>query len=117
MSFRAFATTGILEGSYRENGIKKGFLNADEYVAFSEQAYAIGVVDYCQVYICLFFILKRKQKVHFVMAMDLLKEPQEEEDLNSFTTLKILKLPIFFLSQFALIPQIIQVFLYLIYYA
>jgi hypothetical protein len=31
-----FATIGFLEQSYRENGIKNGWLERDEYVAFSE---------------------------------------------------------------------------------
>lgn len=43
----AFATIGLLESQYRKNGYEKGFLDEDEYVSFSEQAYALGVVDYC----------------------------------------------------------------------
>eukprot|EP00727_Mastigamoeba_balamuthi_P008540 m51a1_g4308 hypothetical protein (869) ;mRNA; f:34648-38484 len=43
-----FATVGHIESSYRRNGFAKGFLAADEYVAFSEQAYGIGFVNYCK---------------------------------------------------------------------
>ena len=43
----AFGALAVLEGDYRANGVAKGFLKEDEYVAFSEQAYAIGVVEYC----------------------------------------------------------------------
>jgi len=43
----AFATIGILEQSYRENGIKKGFLKEDEYVTLSVQAYAMDVMNEC----------------------------------------------------------------------
>lgn len=32
-----FATIGFLEQTYRENGVKNGWLAEDEYVAFSEQ--------------------------------------------------------------------------------
>eukprot|EP00727_Mastigamoeba_balamuthi_P011557 m51a1_g7023 hypothetical protein (562) ;mRNA; r:47042-49335 len=42
-----FSTIGVIESSYRKNGIDKGFLAADEYVSFSEQAYGIGMVRYC----------------------------------------------------------------------
>eukprot|EP00457_Paulinella_chromatophora_P003327 gb/GEZN01003334.1/.p1 GENE.gb/GEZN01003334.1/~~gb/GEZN01003334.1/.p1 ORF type:complete len:619 (+),score=13.01 gb/GEZN01003334.1/:37-1893(+) len=45
-----FATIGILEWSYRQNGILKGWLKPAEYVAFSEQAYGAVVVDRCQKY-------------------------------------------------------------------
>ncbi|KAL7720290.1 Peptidase C1A papain C-terminal domain-containing protein [Entamoeba marina] len=43
----AFATMGLLEQSYRANGIKKGFLNENEFVTFSAQAYAIDVMEQC----------------------------------------------------------------------
>eukprot|EP01107_Rhizomastix_libera_P017462 TRINITY_DN828_c0_g1_i1.p1 TRINITY_DN828_c0_g1~~TRINITY_DN828_c0_g1_i1.p1 ORF type:complete len:647 (+),score=128.92 TRINITY_DN828_c0_g1_i1:270-1943(+) len=43
----AFSTIGLIEGSYRSNGVKKGLLSPDEYVSFSEQSYSLGVVDYC----------------------------------------------------------------------
>eukprot|EP00727_Mastigamoeba_balamuthi_P003942 m51a1_g13545 putative papain family cysteine protease domain containing protein (139) ;mRNA; f:982-1764 len=33
-----FSTMGLIESSYRKNGIEKGFLRDDEYVSFSEQA-------------------------------------------------------------------------------
>ncbi|ELP94009.1 hypothetical protein EIN_182360, partial [Entamoeba invadens IP1] len=44
----AFATIGLLEQSYRENGIKKGFLKENEYVRLSPQAYAIDVMNECE---------------------------------------------------------------------
>lgn len=34
-----FATIGFLEQTYRENGVKNGWLAEDEYVAFSEQVW------------------------------------------------------------------------------
>ena len=37
----------MLEGSYRAYGYAKGWLQKDEYVSFSEQAYGLGVIDYC----------------------------------------------------------------------
>lgn len=42
-----FATVGVLENNYRENGIEKGYLQANEFVPFSEQAYAIQVMKAC----------------------------------------------------------------------
>ncbi|KAH7825157.1 putative papain family cysteine protease domain containing protein [Monocercomonoides exilis] len=39
---------GFLEHSYRENGIKRGFLTKDEYVPFSVQAYGLEIVKECQ---------------------------------------------------------------------
>eukprot|EP00727_Mastigamoeba_balamuthi_P011556 m51a1_g7022 hypothetical protein (553) ;mRNA; r:44179-46497 len=42
-----FSTIGLIESSYRRYGIDRGFLAADEYVSFSEQAYGIGMVRYC----------------------------------------------------------------------
>lgn len=42
-----FATMGMMEGSYRKNGYAKGYLAEDEYVAFSEQVLALGLVKYC----------------------------------------------------------------------
>ena len=42
-----FCTLGFLEASYRAYGYRKGWLGEDEYVSFSEQAYGLGVVDYC----------------------------------------------------------------------
>eukprot|EP01105_Mastigella_eilhardi_P013716 TRINITY_DN3123_c0_g1_i1.p1 TRINITY_DN3123_c0_g1~~TRINITY_DN3123_c0_g1_i1.p1 ORF type:complete len:538 (-),score=171.18 TRINITY_DN3123_c0_g1_i1:375-1988(-) len=42
-----FATIGVLEQSYRENGVAKGYLTADQYVRFSEQAYGIATVREC----------------------------------------------------------------------
>ena len=42
-----FSSIGILEASYRINGIKKGFLNETEYVSFSEQAHGLEIIDHC----------------------------------------------------------------------
>ena len=42
-----FSTMGALEADYRANGIAKGFLKENEYVSFSEQAYGLGVIDFC----------------------------------------------------------------------
>ncbi|OHS99556.1 hypothetical protein TRFO_33966 [Tritrichomonas foetus] len=42
-----FATLFMLESQYRENGIRKGFLNKDEYVLFSKQAYGSWVLQEC----------------------------------------------------------------------
>lgn len=42
-----FATLFLLESQYRENGIRKGFLNKDEYVLFSKQAYGSYVLQEC----------------------------------------------------------------------
>jgi C1A family cysteine protease len=44
----AFSTVGHIEASYRKHGLEKGFLKENEYVRFSEQAYALSIVDYCQ---------------------------------------------------------------------
>jgi len=43
-----FSSIGIIEASYRENGLKKGFLKENEYVAFSEQAHGLEIIDHCQ---------------------------------------------------------------------
>ena len=43
-----FATLFLLESEYRENGIRKGFLNKDEYVLFSKQAYGSYILQECQ---------------------------------------------------------------------
>jgi len=43
-----FATIGILEQSYRQNGVEKGFLKEDEYVRLNEQAYGIAMIDACK---------------------------------------------------------------------
>jgi len=45
-----FATVGLLEWSYRDHGIKMGWLKEDEYVKLSEQAYGVVVLDRCQKY-------------------------------------------------------------------
>jgi len=43
-----FATVGILEQSYRANGVAKGYLSADQYVRFNEQAYGISMIEACK---------------------------------------------------------------------
>jgi len=43
-----FATIGVLEQSYRQNGIEKGFLKEDEYVRLNEQAYGIAMIEACK---------------------------------------------------------------------
>ncbi|ETV64213.1 hypothetical protein, variant [Aphanomyces astaci] len=42
-----FATIALLEWSYRANGVQHGWLQPDEYVALSEQAYGIEVMRLC----------------------------------------------------------------------
>ncbi|EQC31798.1 hypothetical protein SDRG_10587 [Saprolegnia diclina VS20] len=42
-----FATIGVLEQSYRAHGLAHGWLEEDEYVSFSEQAYGIAVMELC----------------------------------------------------------------------
>lgn len=44
----AFATIFLLESQYRANGIEKGFLQPNEYVNFSKQAYAKYLFDKCK---------------------------------------------------------------------
>jgi len=43
-----FATIGVLEQSYRMNGVRKGFMKPEEYVRFNEQAYGLSVIDACR---------------------------------------------------------------------
>lgn len=43
-----FATIGMVEYAYRQNGIEKGFLEPDQYVKFSEQAYGDVVLEKCK---------------------------------------------------------------------
>jgi len=43
-----FATIGVLEQSYRQNGIEKNFLKEDEYVRLNEQAYGLSVIEACK---------------------------------------------------------------------
>jgi len=43
-----FSTMGILEASYRRYGLKKGYLKENQYVKFSEQAYGLGLIKYCE---------------------------------------------------------------------
>ncbi|POM76336.1 Hypothetical protein PHPALM_6433 [Phytophthora palmivora] len=42
-----FATVGVLENSYRQQGIAHGWLQDDEYMAISEQAYGAEVLRLC----------------------------------------------------------------------
>jgi hypothetical protein len=42
-----FATVAVLEYSYREQGIREGWLQPDEYLALSEQAYGAEVLRLC----------------------------------------------------------------------
>ncbi|KAL4152074.1 hypothetical protein PRNP1_009009 [Phytophthora ramorum] len=42
-----FATIGFLEQSYRAHGVRKGWLKPNEYVAFSEQAYGVEILQLC----------------------------------------------------------------------
>ncbi|ETV84765.1 hypothetical protein H257_03862 [Aphanomyces astaci] len=42
-----FATISTLEWSYRDHGLRNGWLQSDEYVAFSQQAYGIEVMRLC----------------------------------------------------------------------
>ncbi|KAE9287088.1 hypothetical protein PF008_g26510, partial [Phytophthora fragariae] len=42
-----FATVGVLENSYRQQGIAHGWLEEDEYMAISEQAYGAEVLRLC----------------------------------------------------------------------
>jgi len=43
-----FATIGVLEQSYRQNGIDKGFLKPNQYVRLNEQAYGISMIKACK---------------------------------------------------------------------
>jgi len=43
-----FATIGILEQSYRQNGIEKGYLKEEEYVRLNEQAYGLSMIEACK---------------------------------------------------------------------
>ncbi|KAG2874282.1 hypothetical protein PC114_g25359, partial [Phytophthora cactorum] len=42
-----FATVGVLENSYRQQGIAHGWLQEDQYMAISEQAYGAEVLRLC----------------------------------------------------------------------
>ncbi|RHY28472.1 hypothetical protein DYB25_005728 [Aphanomyces astaci] len=42
-----FGTIGALEQSYRKHGVAEGWLDSNEYVSFSEQAYGIEVMEMC----------------------------------------------------------------------
>ena len=43
-----FATIGVLEQSYRANGIKKGYMKENEYLRLNEQAYGLSVIEACK---------------------------------------------------------------------
>jgi len=43
-----FATIGVLEQSYRQNGIEKGYLKPEEYVRLNEQAYGLSMIEACK---------------------------------------------------------------------
>ena len=43
-----FALIGLLEQSYRDNGIKKGFLKSNEYVRFNEQSFGLSTITACK---------------------------------------------------------------------
>ena len=46
----AFGIIGMLEHSYRDNGLKKGFLKEDEFVRLNPQSFAIQMVEACAKY-------------------------------------------------------------------
>ncbi|KAL7717921.1 Peptidase C1A papain C-terminal domain-containing protein [Entamoeba marina] len=46
----AFGIIGMLEHSYRDNGLKKGFLEENEFVRLNVQAFAISMVEACAKY-------------------------------------------------------------------
>lgn len=52
-----FSTLGVLEGSYRKNGVEKGYLKDNEYVAFSEQACKQDNLFFLCLYVFLLFIM------------------------------------------------------------
>lgn len=43
----AFSIVGPVEAQYRKQGIEQGFLNQNEYVKFTEQAFALNIVRKC----------------------------------------------------------------------
>lgn len=43
-----FATIGMLEQSYRAQGVANGWIDPDKYVGFSEQAYGVLVLEACR---------------------------------------------------------------------
>jgi len=43
-----FATIGVLEQSYRQNGIEKKYLKEEEYVRLNEQAYGLSMIEACK---------------------------------------------------------------------
>ena len=45
---RAFSTLAALEQSYYENGVTNGFLNSDDKVLFSPQAYGKAILEECE---------------------------------------------------------------------
>ena len=42
-----FAAVAVMEHSYRQQGVAKGYLKPEQYVRLSEQAYGIAVLDAC----------------------------------------------------------------------
>jgi hypothetical protein len=44
-----FATIAMLEQSYRAQGVANGWLQPDQFVALSEQAYGVAVLEQCRV--------------------------------------------------------------------
>jgi hypothetical protein len=42
-----FATVGVLENSYRKQGVERGWLAPDEYMGISEQAYGAEILRMC----------------------------------------------------------------------
>lgn len=42
-----FAAMSVLEWSYRDHGVKRGWLQPDEYLRMSEQAFGVSVLDAC----------------------------------------------------------------------
>ena len=44
----AFTAGGLLEHSYRKQGVANGWLRADDYLRLSEQAFGVAVLDACR---------------------------------------------------------------------
>ena len=44
----AFTAVGLLEHSYRRQGVARGWLQPDEYLRLSEQAFGVAVLDACR---------------------------------------------------------------------
>lgn len=43
-----FATVNLLETTYRRDGVARGFLKPEQFVAMSQQAYGISMIEACQ---------------------------------------------------------------------